>query len=936
MASLMATLLLLLLFVEAAAQPANVTIEALLVDGLVPPLLLAASSPRFSWTLASARRNSTQSAYQIIVSSSAAALGDIWDSGVRTGSEPAVDYAGPPLIAGGIYYASGRAWIGNTGPVHPPSFSPPVRFGVGLQQRADWAAGAEFIGLDDPNTAACPWLRSDVFTVSPADIADLRAGMAVATLHVASVGYHVAFVNGDEVDDGGSVLAPSVSDLGARVPAVAYDVSQRLVAGSNVVALWLGPGWGDFVGVNPVMTFNLSRSAVALAELRLASTGGGPVRLSVFTAAPSWRASPSSVSHHGAWTNSDFGGDAIDWRADQPGWATPLFNASSWRRAVAVEPAGAPRAVTRDAIEPTKVIGRVPATAVAPCASKDPGCYVMTMAELFVGFLQVAHLIPAVDGEPVTMAHSSSPSTELEFNQLDSVIPAVGEPVARSDFVNRFSYHEIHYVTFRGLAAPPALADVVGLRVMNARRRGGTFACALPLLDAIYAASVRTYEGLNAGGMSVDCPHRERLGYGGDMHTTLELALSTWHSAPYLAKVQTDWADVQSWSGGAGAMPHTAPTIDGGGGPAWGGIAVVAPWESFRHHGDIRALLSAFPTAIAFTDYLLARVSPTTGLLEPFGDSWAFLGDWVTPHGSEESGTPASILFNNCYLSYILQITAKMADALGDAPSAASLRSNATAVGAAMHAAFYNASTHAYLDGLQGPQVMPLVANAVPPALVPTVLNSLVAAIEARARHVDTGLHGTYFMTKLLTRDDVRRDDLLFDMLTQTSAPSLGALLAAGYTTWPEKWDGAPSRLHGCLNGFGLWFPQGLLGVRAEDSMPGFARFTLRPAYGVGGLAYAQGAVVTPRGDIAVAWRVLQGGGTELNVSVPANSAALIYFPGDGPDAVLEGGIPAATADGVRYVGLDPRNHSLTLWSVGSGSFEFNSTLVRGAPIPLG
>ena len=29
------------------------------------------------------------------------------------------------------------------------------------------------------------------------------------------------------------------------------------------------------------------------------------------------------------------------------------------------------------------------------------------------------------------------------------------------------------------------------------------------------------------GGMSVDCPHRERLGYLGDAHTTLETALNT-------------------------------------------------------------------------------------------------------------------------------------------------------------------------------------------------------------------------------------------------------------------------------------------------------------------------------------------------------------------------------------------------------------------------
>jgi hypothetical protein len=37
---------------------------------------------------------------------------------------------------------------------------------------------------------------------------------------------------------------------------------------------------------------------------------------------------------------------------------------------------------------------------------------------------------------------------------------------------------------------------------------------------------------------------------------------------------------------------------------------------------------------------------------EPFkkGDKWAFLGDWVTPHGSERSDTAEALLFNNMYV----------------------------------------------------------------------------------------------------------------------------------------------------------------------------------------------------------------------------------------------------------------------------------------------
>jgi alpha-L-rhamnosidase len=50
------------------------------------------------------------------------------------------------------------------------------------------------------------------------------------------------------------------------------------------------------------------------------------------------------------------------------------------------------------------------------------------------------------------------------------------------------------------------------------------------LLNQIYQTSLWTKANLVTGGMSVDCPHRERLGYIGDAHTTLETALQNFNS----------------------------------------------------------------------------------------------------------------------------------------------------------------------------------------------------------------------------------------------------------------------------------------------------------------------------------------------------------------------------------------------------------------------
>ena len=51
--------------------------------------------------------------------------------------------------------------------------------------------------------------------------------------------------------------------------------------------------------------------------------------------------------------------------------------------------------------------------------------------------------------------------------------------------------------------------------------------------------------GLVLGGMSVDCPHRERLGYLGDAHTSLETALDNVASDRFYSKWLNDIIDIQ-------------------------------------------------------------------------------------------------------------------------------------------------------------------------------------------------------------------------------------------------------------------------------------------------------------------------------------------------------------------------------------------------------
>ena len=181
---------------------------------------------------------------------------------------------------------------------------------------------------------------------------------------------------------------------------------------------------------------------------------------------------------------------------------------------------------------------------------------------------------------------------------------------------------------------------------------------------------------------------------------------------------------------------------------------------------------------------------PADGLLHPWDTSmWDFLGDWITPHGSEGTvNSPQNLLFNNCYLHYITTLVAKISTILGNPTAASKYDADALRIASAVNQAFGNPSTGVYLDTLQTHAVMPLASGLVPVATQSKTMANLANQILVNnTGHLDTGLTGTYFMTKMLMESG--RNDLVFAYANKTDFPSYGYFLSLGYTTWPEQWQ---------------------------------------------------------------------------------------------------------------------------------------------------
>jgi hypothetical protein len=284
-------------------------------------------------------------------------------------------------------------------------------------------------------------------------------------------------------------------------------------------------------------------------------------------------------------------------------------------------------------------------------------------------------------------------------------------------------------------------------------------------------------------------------------------------------------------------------------------------------------LRTAYPTIRDFLDFMLHFAANSThGLVHPDGFDW--LGDWQAPHGCSDGNDPD--LYNNAYIVYALKRAVEIVDAIADesvAPRADRDRFDAGArrIGAAAHSVFYNTATGRYgpTNGVgmprQGHQVLALAAGIPPSRLIPVVFKALVDELTNVSRagkgHIDTGLHTTYFMGKILAGGmeqqlagaDSDRPDLIYFAMMNPTWPSYSALIDANLTTWPETWAigkvaGGVSKMHGTLNGFGLVFVQAFLGVQRPfgELQPNTTRFRIRPSYFIPGKKFSPPAPTSP------------------------------------------------------------------------------------------
>jgi alpha-L-rhamnosidase len=882
------------------AEAASVKIAQPQCEYLTDPLGLDVGQPRLSWKLeatSAKARSQRQTACQILVASSRKNLaqnkGDLWDSGVlHTDTSINVPYAGKALASGQRCYWKVRVqdergeWT---------KWSEPASWSMGLLKPEDWKGqwigSGEVFALDKStprnNTTPDPWLRK-TFT--------LPEKPASAQICVASIGYHELYVNSRKVSD--AVLAPAATDYKHRARYVTYDIAAYLEPGTNVIALWLGSGWAVYPNYQ---TPDKPRAPIVLAQADIRLSKGAKITIATDA---TWKTHPSPNTMLGVWEFTNYGGELYDANKELPEWCDATFNDTKWKAVTVYHPKVT---LSAEKNQPNKLITLLNAVAIE---SPTNGVWRIDMGSNYAGWIEMD--LQGQPGDRIDFKFSERPNREFMHNLHSAYI--IG-PSGKGTFRNRFNYSSGRWITITGLRGKPQLKDIHGWLVHTAYPRTGGFECDQPLLNRIYNTTLWTFENLSLGCYVVDCPQRERMGYGGDAHATTRTALNNYDLAAFYSKWTEDWRDVQ---GPDGNLPYTAPTYWGGGGPGWSGYCITLPWELYRRYGDVQILDQNFPTMQRWLAFL--ETKSTNNMLARWGGDWDFLGDWLWP-GSQQvvnGGTRETLFYNNCYWIYNLLTAARAAEVLGQTNVATTYRQRADQVRQAVHATFFNPADASYVNGFPAYLAVALLVDLPPQELRPAVWKRLEKEIlEVHKGHIHAGITGGAFLFKTLLENN--RNDLIYTMVRQEEFPGWGQMLKDGATTFYEDWEHVESSLHSSYLYVGSWFNEGLGGIQHPDA-GGFKNFVIHPWIDPdNGPRSTRAHYDSPYGRIESEWKVT-GSQVNLHITVPPNTRATLKL--DKLPALLmsESGKPLNQSLGIT---VREGNPTSTLLTLDPGRYEF-------------
>lgn len=823
---------------------------------LANPIGIDDIRPRLSWKIKATGNDISQYAYQILAASDSNILvnnvGNLWDRGkIISDQSTQIVYEGKALNSRDKVFWKVGVW---TKANEAPSWSEISTWEMGLLEASDWEA--HWIGKEELSKAKvgqknpAPYFRKSFV---------IENNPEKSRVYISGLGYYELYINGKKVGD--HVLSPNqtnydrrqvnsyrngqLANMSTRVLYETYDISSYLQQGENVVAVMLGNGWYYQTTRIEYMPLYYD-SPRFIAQLKL-EYSDSPTQLIVSDS--SWKTGLGPLVH-----NNLHHGEIYDARLEVDGWDTKGFDDSEWECAVH---ARAPEGILRAQMSPPD---RVTGT-INPISMSSPkeGVYRYDFGTMFSGWVNLK--IKGNRGDKIKLTFVED--TGNTYEQSDTYIlkgegTEVWEP--------RFTWHSFRYVEVSGATAVLTIDNLTGKKVHTDVEEAGRFESSNSLFNQTNEDFQKTQLDNMHGGVPSDCPHRERRGYTGDGQIATQAAIYSLDMKSFYTKWINDIADAQDKKNGY--VPNTVPFHSGGGGTPWGSAYVIIPWYMYVYYGDVELLRAHYQGMLKYVDYLATQTDQQGLIVENE------LGEWVPP---EACVIPPSFV-SSAYYYYNLTLMENIALALGKDSDASAFKVLSEQTKEAFNARYLNQKTSSYSIGRQGANVFPLAFNLVPDEFIAPVFNTLVHHIEVDTKgHFDTGMMGTPYLLEVLTK--YGRPDLAYTVMNRRDFPSFGYNIEQGATTLWETWTGKDSHSHPMFGSVAAWFFQGLGGINPDPINLGFKHVIIKPSI-INELDFVNVTYPSMYGDIQSNWE-LNEGKMKLVVSIPPNTTASVFVPGD-------------------------------------------------------
>ncbi|KAK2770372.1 alpha-l-rhamnosidase, partial [Colletotrichum kahawae] len=767
---------LLSLALVAVVSTLSIEPESLRTEGVKAPLGIHATNPFLSWRLQSDRRGDNQTSYQLQAASSSDGFAspDLWDTGKLNNNQAFASWDGSALNYRDQVYWRVRVWDAVD---VASAWSEPSTFELGLLEESDWTA---------------QWIENDQFATGvnslPLFANEFKVNCTVtkARLYITGLGVFYAELNGHSVSD--EVLGPGYSTINRTVLYRAYDVTDLLTEGDNVIGVSIGKGIynSDKPLLNRYRKFTTStKPPILKSQLEYTCDGVSNSVVSDDT----WITTTDGPLLEAAW----YGGEEYDARKIIPNWSSSQGDRSDWKPAnISTGPVGgAGKLYSSTAPQLKRSCGYLFDFGV-----NFAGWYQFTMngtdkAGTRIVFWPAERLVggnpsqantgnPVFDGYTLAGNESETYGVRYRYHGLSHVCVSLSLLVGLVKWTDILPEVYFTHGCQVNTTWEPQLTDMVGYAIRAANEEVGTVQTSNSFLNKIYEITDRSMKACSRTVLT-DCPHREKLGWLEQDHLLFDLLARRFDLQAYGYNLMHTIADAQAQYGAdsEGLIPTTAPEYDVfpdkfRDDPNWGSAIMRVAMHLYRYYGDTRVLTENYAIMVAYMDYLGRRA--TDSVIEGVG-----LSDWGA--GDGKTATVPIGLTNTFGYHQAATAMKQISLWLSNPEEAQKWEDLASSIGEALHSKWFIVDTNdttlqAYYSGnIQASNALPLDLGIVPEEYQDLVFESLLTSIENTTFYPTVGEIALPSLLRVL--EGRGRNDVIFKML---AAPGLSSSGLASYS----------------------------------------------------------------------------------------------------------------------------------------------------------